>query len=291
MSEGQHEILHESTGLRIRRNHKNRMIVVRLHYMADPNKRSAQWEAEARAGMKTAAFEKEYDIRYDALYGEKVFPAISTCRDKIIVPQPHPTFPEHQVYYAGMDYGERNPSAFIVFAEFDQVRYAIWELYEPAPDINAFAAKMVECPYWPKLKYVVADPHIFNNTSHQNGVACTVASHFQRAGIKNIMPGKQGPTTEPAWRTMMHTFWESEDPTFRIFNNCQNLIREFEGALYKSQSDHQLQTANYVEAMVDNNNHAMDATKYYMLARPPAGTPSEAKPGSKGRLGGVMCRW
>jgi hypothetical protein len=262
------EILHESTGLTIKRNAKNKFIVVTLHHTADPHKRGEQWRAEARAGMKPGAFEKEYDLDYTALFGEKVFPQINLRRDKIVVQPPYPVFPESQVYFAGLDHGKRNPAAFEVFTVHDGVLYCVWELYEPAPDINLFARKMLGCPYYDKIKFIAADPHIGNFVSHDAGVSVTILYHYRNAGIKKIVLGDASQKGASAWVAAVHEHWESPDPTFRIFSCVPNLIREFGVALYTSQSDRQLLNANYAEGMVDHNNHAMDATKYLMLAKP-----------------------
>lgn len=240
--------------------------------------------------MKPGAFEKEFCVDYEALYGEKAFPEIFAKREKIVLAPPYPVFPENQVYYAGLDYGKRNPSAFLVFAEHDGVDYCVWELYEPAPDINAFAKQMLECPYYDKIKFIAADPHIGNFTSHEGGVAVTILFHFINAGIKKILLGDSSPKGAMAWEAAIHGHWEPDDPTFKIFNRCPNLISEFGTALYRAQSDKQLLNANFQEGLVDHDNHALDATKYKMLARPPrlAGV-SGVKPGSG--MGGVMCRW
>jgi hypothetical protein len=48
------EIIHESHGLTIKKNERNRFSIVSLYYFADPSKRSPEWEVEAHAGMSEA---------------------------------------------------------------------------------------------------------------------------------------------------------------------------------------------------------------------------------------------
>lgn len=48
------EILHQQEGLTIKRNRKNKFVVVSLLYTADPAKRTREWEEEARAGLTEA---------------------------------------------------------------------------------------------------------------------------------------------------------------------------------------------------------------------------------------------
>jgi hypothetical protein len=262
------------------------MIVVTLLYTADPLKRSEGWVAEARAGMKPGAFEQEFLIDYDAKSGEKVFPQIIHRKERIIVPPGSITFPESQVLYGGFDYGKRNPSSFHVYTWYDQILYSIYELYEPAPNIPLFAAKILDCPYYPRIRFIAADGHIFSETSHQDGIACSISQHFINAGVKKLVRGDTSQRGAASWQASMHTHWEAEEPTFKIFASCPQQIREFGGAVFTNQTDAQLQTSNYKEGIVDNDNHSLDDCKYLMLSLP-------GKPPSSGRPKGwnLTNRW
>jgi hypothetical protein len=61
----------------------------------------------------------------------------------------------------------------------------------------------------------------------------------------------------------MRLDWSPEEPTYKIFSRCANLIREFESAVYASMSDKMQMKSNYREQMADYNNHALDADKYF----------------------------
>ena len=260
-------VLHQQEGLRIVKNPKNRFAVVTLFYYADPAKRDAEWLAEAQAGMHPAKFAQEYLIDYSALFGEKVFPEISSGKDKIVVYPPFPEFGSEQVFWGGFDYGARNPSSFHVYTIVDGVTYSVWELFEPCKNIGEFAQKMLECPYYSRIKYIAADPSIwYNNTQARNGDLTSRYALFVEARVHKFIKGL---TDEALWLALMRQHWQDpEDPTFRIFSSCHNQIREFESAIYVSMSDRLLQTQNYREAISDHDNHSLDDCKYFMNSRP-----------------------
>ena len=260
------EILHEQTGLQIRRNAKNKFLVVHLHYTADPMKRSPEWKAEASAGMPPAKWEKEYEISWEALYGAKVFPEIITNRENIVLKPPHLDIGRTQVCWGGFDYGQRNPTSFHVYTIIDGVTYAIWELYQPCRNIPEFADKMKDCPYWEQLRYIAADPDIFRTrTSNKFGMACSVADLFVEQRVTKFIAGNND---EATWLATLRQHWAKvEDPTFRIFDCCPNMIREFESAIFATMTDRLLATQNYREGIADHNNHALDDNKYFFNSK------------------------
>lgn len=260
-------ILHEQNGLRIAENPKNGFCVVTLYYFADPSKRSAEWEAEARAGMSEAKWRKEYLIDYKAMFGEKVFPEISTNRDRIVVRDPFPEIPRSEPCWGGLDYGSRNPSSFHVYTILDGVVYSIWELYEPCRSIPVFAEKLRACPYWDQIKYIAADRSIWYDTQQlREGALTSIYDLFVRERIHKLVKGIDD---EQAWIAHVRDLWQNaEDPRFRIFACCPNQIREFEEATYSTLSDRAALTQNYKETIVDHENHSLDDCKYFMNSRP-----------------------
>jgi hypothetical protein len=269
-SAGAPEILHESEGLTIRRNAKNRFTVVTLRYTADPAKRSPEWRTEAHQGMSEPQWQKEYEIEYAALFGEKVFPEIATNRSLIVVAPPHPEIDRAAICWGGFDYGARNPSSFHVYTTVDGVIYSIWELFEPCKNIAEFASKMKACPWWGNIKYIAADPTFMRNKTQQTkaGGLVTVEALFVDEGVTKFVPGNQD---EKTWLAIMRDHWKNPvDPTFRIFDCCANQVREFESAVFTSVSDRQAQTTNQYEEMVSKNNHSLDDCKYFMNSMPQA---------------------
>ena len=261
------KIIYEGTGLKIVKNALNSFIVVTLHHTADPTKRSIEWRREAAQGMTPEKFAREYDIDYTAVLGAKVFPEITSHRDAIVC---DPFDITGTRCWAGFDYGTRNPSSFHVYTILDGVTYSIWELYEPCRNIGDFAAKLKECPYWSRIRYVAADPSCWSPTQQQaTGQPVSVAELFYRAGIHNLLKGRNDGGAEDAWTAMIHDAWhDPKDIKFKVFASCPNQIHEFEVAVYVAQSERQLLTASMHERINDKDNHTLDDCKYYMLSRP-----------------------
>lgn len=269
-------ILHEQTGLQIRKNKKNKFVVCRLHYTADPAKREPWWKEEAKLGLPEAKFRQEYELDYTAMFGEKVFPQIHQFPEKIIVKQPHPEIPDHLTLYAGLDWGIVNPTSFHVYAylkneDGEDTIFVVWEHYEPTKDLTELVRKIRdECPYWDRLRWIAADPQLWANDQLVGDQ--TTSKYFQlyKAGLTKLVPGPRK-DAEARWIPIVHQHWAElgvRSPTFRIFDNCPNMIREFKNAIYVDMSDHEQRIRNWKERMVDKDNHAMDDCKYFMLLGP-----------------------
>lgn len=255
------KILHDSEGLIIHQNPKNHFVIVSLYYNADPAKRSPEWESEAKAGLTDAQWRKEYLIDYEAQFGEKVFPEISTHKT-FIVCEPK-TFPEGQKFFAGFDHGSRNPSSMHVYTLYDGILYSCWELYEPCKNLQDFVFKMKSCPYWDKITHIAADPSMWSNRMYKpDGSMISLYVQFYEAGIKNMIKGNND---EAGWISIVKQHWrDPSKPTFKIFNCCPNQIKEFAGATYEDWSNTRgmIDGSDYKETMVDANNHSLDDCKY-----------------------------
>ena len=260
------QILHDSEGLKIKRNDKNSFIVVTLRYDADPSKRGSEWLREAQAGLTPEQFAQEYLIDYSAVLGSKVFPEISARRSEIVV-APFLEPKDIGRCWGGFDYGSRNPSSFHVYTVIDSTIYSIWELYEPCQNIPAFVEKMKTCPYWSKIRYIAADPSLWVPYQNQDiGPPIGIQDQFFKAGARNFIKGRNDGSAEDAWLALMRKHWQAEEPTFKIFNTCPEQIKEFETCIFSGQSERQLLTTVYKETIQDRNNHSLDDCKYFMLS-------------------------
>lgn len=65
---------HPRTGVEQWRNPLNGLVVVQLHYTADPAKRGAEWKARTSRGMSPRAWRREYEIDWASPEGEPVVP-------------------------------------------------------------------------------------------------------------------------------------------------------------------------------------------------------------------------
>lgn len=61
-------------GVRVWRNSKNRFFVFELHYSANERKRATDWRSGVAATMTRAAFQQEYEIKWDTFHGMPVYP-------------------------------------------------------------------------------------------------------------------------------------------------------------------------------------------------------------------------
>lgn len=262
------EVIHESEGLRIVENEKNKFTVCWLYYYADPQKRSEAWVETKRAGLSEARWAQEYLIDFTAMFGEKVFPEIAERRPQIVLQPPFPEFEGQTTFWGGLDYGQRNPSSFHVYTVYDGVTYAVWELYKPCESIPDWCSEMRACPYWDRIKYVAADPTLFdrNRTLDEGGRPTSFRDLFIKNGVYNLL---RGYNDEAVWLAQMREHWKAEDPTFKILNNCPNMIREFERAIFSDYSSEKMRSGlNMKESIVDVDNHAMDDCKYFMNSAP-----------------------
>jgi hypothetical protein len=62
------------------RNERNSFFVLRLHYTADPGKRSPQWKAKTSEGLTSRAWQREYEISWTSPEGEPVVPEFDANR-------------------------------------------------------------------------------------------------------------------------------------------------------------------------------------------------------------------
>lgn len=267
------EILHEQEGLVIRRNPKNKFVVARLHYTADPVKRTPEWEAEARMGIDSSTFEREYNISYTAMFGQKVFPQIHDYYSKIVIRHPDwPVIPPEIVCWGGLDFGMRNPTSFHVYTvlkDDDGSQYiaAIWEHFKPTDSAEQLAADLSKCPWWDRIRWIAGDPTLWHKDQMSaSGYATSKASQLIESGLKKLIRGNND---EQRWVLSMRQHWadlELRKPTFRILDCCPNMINEFQRCIYVTMSDSQLRNNNFKEQLVDKNNHTLDECKYVLNA-------------------------
>ncbi len=257
-------LLHSQRGLSIVKNDRNGFTVCTLRYDADPKKRSAEWKREAQQGLSKAKFDQEYEISYDAQMGERIFPEIKDRREEIVYaegPFLDDHWPSDLPMWGGFDYGARNPSSLHIYTIYDKVIYVLWELYEPCKNIIEFSTKIKDCPYFGQLRYIAADPDIFNlkQRNMETGQPVSVESQFRSLGISKFLKGN---TDEQAWILKVQRLWQSPEIGFKIHASCRNMI---------SMSERQLETQNYREAMVDKRNHSLDDSKYFLNSSPTGG--------------------
>jgi hypothetical protein len=102
--------------------------VIRIHYSADPDKDpetpvGAAWLEHAQQGMSKARWRKEFEIDYEALGGQLVFP---NFEETIHVTKPQfPLEPATSTIYLAADPHPRTPHAFLWLAAFKSGELAV----------------------------------------------------------------------------------------------------------------------------------------------------------------------
>lgn len=91
--------------------------VVRLHYSADPAKRTEEWIQEARRGLSDRAFRKEYEICWSVASGLPVY-ADEFVREWHVAKQELLAVPELTVY-RGWDMGPTHVSPACTWGQLD----------------------------------------------------------------------------------------------------------------------------------------------------------------------------
>ena len=97
-------------GLSVWTNPGNKFRVAKLHYTADPAKRTPAWKESAKQGMPDRGWAREYELSFEAPLGQAVIPEFSAANIKAIQPS-------HGRILRGWDFGALSPA--IVFAQLD----------------------------------------------------------------------------------------------------------------------------------------------------------------------------
>ena len=265
--------------------------VLETHYTADPHKdperEGAAWFAEAQkgyiGGVESPGWKTEMEIDYNAGGGDPVFPfAVPGSPIFIDGFEPSKIMETHR-FYAGYDYGARNPSAFIVWSvDADGKAYAVWEVYEPCLDIGEHVAKIKRCPYWDRIEYVMCDPSITAKNQQTASGVRSLSEQFAEYGFY-ISPGRRGADV-PAAHLFLSRYWENpQEPKAFITKACPNLWKEVRDLRWaKHVSAGVAQRKNDPERIRDKDNHAWDATAYVMDSGLQAFVPAaRPKPGAK----------
>ncbi len=265
--------------------------VLRLHYTADPERRTEEWKRqERRKYTSESAWQAEQEIVFGAGGGERLFAEIlNRYGDKIIIDpqtsgfQPSP----HWKYFGGFDYGKANPTAALVGCiDFDGNIYILREYYQLG------LSPKQHVPFLRRLQGFVgtttySDPSIFwANQAQNDGTYKAIASLYVEDGIDDLTPAPENNELLGMECILQH--WmnlDEQEPTLKIVcpkrlqdiarpqfgvhnEGCPNLLWELRRAQRAESTPAQLATKNPTEKIVDKDNHLRDCLKYMLLTRP-----------------------
>jgi hypothetical protein len=282
---------------------------LRLHYSADEHKRPGTlkgevWLAQAlqgyTGGVNSPRWRKEMEIDYSAILGTKLFPQWSlwSTNGRVVVP---PFDPVGYALYGSYDHGWRHKGAYLVHGiNPDGDKVTLWETWASHlgyqtwakiiqgetvrvpgcgaschPDVRTFPGN----PFAGRERFLVADQSMWAEDKPQSdNTMKSTAKLFRQAGIFFIPAEQGGDTTVAEW--LIEQYWKDPlHPTYRITTACPGLIWEIGRQRHKDVSDAVAVRKAQPEELVDKDNDAWDAMKYFHLKFPAA--PAHAKPAQK----------
>lgn len=276
------------------------LFVVKLHYASDPAKNPAntvgkKWLLNALngypGGMQDSNWLKEMEIQYTAGAGEKVLLHWQEwLRHSNIFIDGDMDLTGARLY-GSYDHGFRNPACYLVHAVYpDNMRRTIWEFYAsevPVPMVaKIIKGEKVQLddgrvfdgnPYGGTEVQRICDPEIMRRTQVMSkGPNKSVADLFTQSGVYFSQGSRGDDVTVASWLT--GNLWvDPFNPMYQIHRQCSNLIWELGRLQRKNYSPLQARTRNQPEGLLDKDNHAWDALKYW-LKRFPVGVGQTVKP-------------
>jgi hypothetical protein len=278
---------------------KSGIHVISVHYTADPSKdpstpEGRDWLRKAlkgyKGGMSSPDWRKEMEIDFRAKAGERVFQGLEEIKDRVFI-TPHHIHSEWKMD-AGYDWGKRNPFAYLEIAtDWDGKHYVCYEAYGPDYEIGNQASLIKKSRYKKQVNVRYADPSIWiENQVARDGSYTSLQNIFQEHGIIFA----KGKTDDISMVDRLLSMWfhtevdesgqviriPKRDPDLVIFQNCSNLWHELINLRWSDFSPGIEEERGKKEKIVQSDNHAFDALKYFLLSLPIP--PERKKPPVKG---------
>jgi hypothetical protein len=282
------------SGLRTRINPDSSLFVCRLYHTADHEKNPATqkgrvWmfreEQGYPGGINGPGWQKEMAIKYTAGGGEKVFPQIGAWREhsNIFISRMETASNLHEAQvWASYDHGFVHPCCYLVHLVYprDQEVWfqTVWELYASGLHVPEIA-KIIKGesivssdgrefrgnPFAGKEIIKICDPEIDRRTQQTKGASRRVIELFREEDV-NFVKGESGDDLTVV-DYIKATLWRDPfRPHYQISETCEHLIWELSKLQHKKQKT--LAHNRQAEGLVDVDNDAWDALKYFMKRFP-----------------------
>lgn len=284
-----------SRGLTVRRT-KGGIAVVRHHYSADPARDpnlNPQWKKLERSKYTSqASWDREQEIQDNAGGGELVLAdTLVTYWKKIVIEDPRWQPDPRWVMEGGFDHGRANPSTLErVYCGYDETIYFCGEYYQPGREIWEHAIQLKQMADVRRMTVCYADPSIFplnaqanvptrkderakslNEIYVENGIELFSPFHGDHSDIsfgeRVLMHWRDLEHREPTLKIVCRNFSESPQPGLHNWD-CPNLLWEMMRMRRVKLTAQQLLSRNTSEAIVQKDNHALDAAKYLVMSHP-----------------------
>lgn len=237
--------------------------VVRLHYTADPDKRSPEWIEKAKKGTTPAGWAKEMEMDFGAFSGQLALPELEEFKKRIYI-DPFP-IPDYWPKYGAIDFGYRNPFAFYTYAiDSEGVIYVYSEHYQKERSLRWHSEKIKAHEDYHKLEYITIDPSTAAMTQQDaSGGLRSIWEQLVELGVDNLTPGRRAEIAALERLRLL----VNEDK-IRIMKTCPNLMWELEHLRYQEMTAGQIEKKNAKERLVDKDNHGWDCLKYFIMSLP-----------------------
>ena len=265
-------------GMKAWKNRGNRFLVVACHYSADPRKRNDEWYTKACEGLRPDQIERELELNFNSKAGSKAFPYLEG-NEKYFRAEPPNPIPQNWKIIGALDWGARNPTAFVWFAVDTHRRFwAFDEFYTPMNKVHgglpAFADYLKKHPYYTRLKMIVADPKMFSKDQNiitketglpAHGTLKSVVELLMSQGVHKIQRANNDRVL--GLQRLQQLFnYRGEGltrPYIFIGKRCQKMWWEFTNLVYKLDAN---DSKNPDDDVVKRNDHVYDATRYGILS-------------------------
>lgn len=260
-------------GMKAWKNEKNEFVVVACHYTADPEKRSDEWYTKATSGLRDDQVEREYEINFESKAGTKAFAFLENNEGVYRQDPPYP-IPSHWKIICALDYGARNPTAINWYAVDEHRRFwSFDEFYKPIRELKggyvALAEYLLKHPYYPRTKFITADPSIFNksqnilvakeNNQKSYGTLMSIAELLEKEGIYKLQRANNDRIAGLARLNSMFNFrgeGQKTKPFLFIGKKCVKQWWELNNIMYRIDDS---EIKNPEEDIVKRNDHCFAA--------------------------------
>lgn len=222
------------------------------------------------------------EVDYSALSGTRLFPQWEqwSQNQRIVIP---PFIPHGYRLYGSYDHGWRHPACYLVHGINPEGQIVtLWEFHASQVPVSQIARiikgesvtvadgrRFPGNPYAGQEIYKVADCAIFaEDQVMSDNTMKSIATVFRMDGIVFIPAQQGGDTMVAEW---LHGYWWQNpmEPLYRITTACPKLIWEIGQQRHKDISAQVALNKAQPEQLVDKNNDAWDAMKYFLQRFPP----------------------
>ena len=278
----------ELRGIKLLKHSSSSLHALWIHYTADEDKRPGEtaegdeWLIDASGryaadgGVTGAKWKREMEIDFTAVSGNQVF-GFATDDSPIFIPQIRPeiALSEYKII-AGMDYGIRDPLAFIVWG-IDKLGqpHSLWEYSTTDTSYREVAAILKgTCPYFERVNgNIVADGSMFKAQDSQHGIT-SVAQMFADEGVHLVKADRRhNPSIDVLVADYFKkNYWADPDkPKAFIGSNCPGLRQCVQGLKWDEHASQKTQSKEGLKEVIRHSgNDYWDATSYLFYRYLPA---------------------